>query len=54
MVNLSSAMAAQFVEMVKDAVNQIEALGPNPLRNHGTENEPSNISRQSTIEIIDA
>jgi F420-non-reducing hydrogenase iron-sulfur subunit len=32
MVNLSSAMASQFVEIVNDAVERIEALGPNPLK----------------------
>jgi coenzyme F420-reducing hydrogenase delta subunit len=32
MVNLSAAMAGAFVEAVTEMAQQIEALGPNPLR----------------------
>jgi coenzyme F420-reducing hydrogenase delta subunit len=32
MVNMSSAMAVQFAEEVKDMTEKIQALGPNPLR----------------------
>jgi len=32
MVNLSSAMGAQFAEMVTDMTNRVRELGPNPLR----------------------
>jgi F420-non-reducing hydrogenase iron-sulfur subunit len=32
MVNLSSAMATQFVQSVTEMVKQVQALGPNPLR----------------------
>lgn len=34
MFNLSSAMASQFAEYVEEMTHQVEALGPNPLRNH--------------------
>ena len=33
MVNLSDVMASQFVQYMKEAVETIRALGPNPLRN---------------------
>lgn len=33
MVNLSSAMAVQFAEYVREMTEKIRALGPNPLRN---------------------
>jgi len=32
MFNLSSAMAAQFAEIAKSIVAQIQKLGPSPLR----------------------
>jgi coenzyme F420-reducing hydrogenase delta subunit len=32
MVNMSSAMAVQFAEEVKDMTEKIQALGPNPVR----------------------
>jgi coenzyme F420-reducing hydrogenase delta subunit len=32
MFNLSSAMGSQFAQMADEMVQQIEALGPNPLR----------------------
>jgi hypothetical protein len=32
MVNMSSAMAVQFAEEVKDMTEGIQALGPNPLQ----------------------
>jgi len=32
MVNLSSAMAGEFVAAVRDMTEQIAALGPSPLR----------------------
>ena len=32
MFNLSSAMAGQFAEATKEMTEQVEALGPNPLR----------------------
>jgi coenzyme F420-reducing hydrogenase delta subunit len=35
MVNVSSAMAAQFAHMVKEMVDRIEKLGPSPLRQRG-------------------
>jgi len=31
MVNLSSAMGAQFAEMVREMTERVRALGPNPL-----------------------
>jgi F420-non-reducing hydrogenase iron-sulfur subunit len=31
MVNLSSAMGAQFAEIVKELVQRVRELGPNPL-----------------------
>jgi coenzyme F420-reducing hydrogenase delta subunit len=34
MVNLSSAMGSQFVDLAKNIVTQIEELGPNPLKNN--------------------
>jgi F420-non-reducing hydrogenase iron-sulfur subunit len=34
MVNLSDAMASAFVQAMKEAVETIRALGPNPLRVH--------------------
>ncbi len=36
MVNLSAAMAPTFVERVKEIVQAVEGLGPNPLRKCGT------------------
>jgi coenzyme F420-reducing hydrogenase delta subunit len=36
MVNLSAAMAPTFVERVKEIVETVEGLGPNPLRKSGT------------------
>ena len=36
MVNLSAAMAPPFVERVKEIVETVESLGPNPLRKSGT------------------
>jgi len=33
MVNLSSAMGAQFAEMVTEKTQKVRELGPNPLRN---------------------
>ena len=35
MVNLSAAMAPTFVERVKEIVETVESLGPNPLRKSG-------------------
>ena len=35
MVNLSAAMAPTFVERVKEIVETVEGLGPNPLRKRG-------------------
>jgi F420-non-reducing hydrogenase iron-sulfur subunit len=32
MVNISSAMGAQFAQISTEVVNQIIQLGPNPLR----------------------
>jgi coenzyme F420-reducing hydrogenase delta subunit len=32
MVNMSSAMAVQFAEEVKDMTGKLQALGPNPLQ----------------------
>ena len=32
MVNLSSAMAVQFAEVVGEMTSEIQELGPNPLR----------------------
>ena len=32
MVNLSAAMAPTFVQRVKEIVEAVRALGPNPLR----------------------
>ena len=32
MFNLSSAMAGRFAEAAKEMTQQVEALGPNPLR----------------------
>lgn len=32
MVNLSSAMAVQFAEYVREMTEKIRQLGPNPLR----------------------
>jgi F420-non-reducing hydrogenase iron-sulfur subunit len=32
MVNLSSAMAVQFAEVVSEMTSEIQELGPNPLR----------------------
>jgi len=32
MVNLSSAMGAQFAQLSTEITNQINQLGPNPLR----------------------
>src|SRR5512140_3824610 len=36
MVNLSAAMAPTFVERVKEIVEAVKGLGPNPLRKNGT------------------
>jgi coenzyme F420-reducing hydrogenase delta subunit len=36
MVNLSAAMAPTFVERVKEIVETVKGLGPNPLRKSGT------------------
>ena len=36
MVNLSAAMAPTFVERVKEVVETVKGLGPNPLRKSGT------------------
>lgn len=36
MVNLSAAMAPTFVERVKEIVETVASLGPNPLRKCGT------------------
>jgi F420-non-reducing hydrogenase iron-sulfur subunit len=36
MVNLSAAMAPTFVERVKEIVETVKVLGPNPLRKCGT------------------
>jgi coenzyme F420-reducing hydrogenase delta subunit len=36
MVNLSAAMAPTFVERVKEIVETVKSLGPNPLRKSGT------------------
>jgi coenzyme F420-reducing hydrogenase delta subunit len=36
MVNLSAAMAPTFVERVKEIVEAVKGLGPNPLRKSGT------------------
>ena len=33
MVNLSSAMGAQFAETVTEITEKVRGLGPNPLRN---------------------
>jgi coenzyme F420-reducing hydrogenase delta subunit len=33
MVNLSSAMGAQFAETVKEMTEKVRELGPNPLAN---------------------
>ena len=33
MVNLSSAMGAQFAEVVTEVTERVRRLGPNPLRN---------------------
>jgi coenzyme F420-reducing hydrogenase delta subunit len=33
MVNLSSAMAVPFAEVVREMTEKIRELGPNPLRN---------------------
>ncbi len=33
MVNLSSAMGAQFAEMMTDMTEKVRELGPNPLCN---------------------
>jgi coenzyme F420-reducing hydrogenase delta subunit len=35
MVNLSAAMAPTFVQRVKEIVETVESLGPNPLRKSG-------------------
>jgi len=32
MVNLSSAMAVQFAAVVKEMTEQVQKMGPNPLR----------------------
>ena len=32
MFNMSSAMAGEFVSAVKEMIEKIESLGPNPLR----------------------
>jgi coenzyme F420-reducing hydrogenase delta subunit len=32
MVNLSSAMAVRFAEVVEEMTNAVQELGPNPLR----------------------
>jgi len=31
MVNLSSAMAVQFAEIIAEMIGQVRELGPNPL-----------------------
>jgi hypothetical protein len=53
MINLSSAMANQFVEMINGAVSLIEALGPNPLRHNGMvkipNNDPGNCNLENDI-----
>jgi coenzyme F420-reducing hydrogenase delta subunit len=35
MVNVSAAMAAEFVTKVKEMTQRIRALGPSPLRDRG-------------------
>lgn len=34
MVNVSSAMGTQFAQVTTEMVQQINELGPNPLRKH--------------------
>jgi hypothetical protein len=47
MVNLSSAMGAQFVEIAKEMTATIAKLGPNPLKT----NPESNVSDVGTVNI---
>jgi F420-non-reducing hydrogenase iron-sulfur subunit len=35
MINVSAAMAAEFVTRAKEMTQRIRALGPSPLRNRG-------------------
>ena len=37
MVNLSSAMAVQFAEYVREMTERVQELGPNPLRDGSDE-----------------
>lgn len=43
MVNVSSAMAGQFVAYAQEMTETIETLGPNPLRKCQTAGEPDSI-----------
>jgi F420-non-reducing hydrogenase iron-sulfur subunit len=39
MYNLSSAMAGEFVLVVKEMTKKVIKLGPNPLKKSGTQGE---------------